>query len=182
MIMGESRACRAIMPAGACLGRVSGLAERCGGEPPEFDPSHPLGCHRRRVPDRVVFEHVVSSLVHGSGYDEIMRQPSQAVRNDDVLTAEEMVEVGHTVHPESTRRQRSHPRPSSRLQPNRSAGATPTADGRARYGADRGSRSPNHPHVRRAGRRALSRRQWPAEQPGRATARLAARTRRKGEL
>lgn len=32
---------------------------------------HPLGCHRRRVPDRVVFEHVVAALVHGSGYERI---------------------------------------------------------------------------------------------------------------
>lgn len=38
---------------------------------PSVAPSHPLGCHRRRVPDRVVFEHVVSALVHGSGYERI---------------------------------------------------------------------------------------------------------------
>ena len=42
-----------------------------GGERPEFDPAHPLGCHRRRIPDRVVFEHVVAALVHGSGYERI---------------------------------------------------------------------------------------------------------------
>jgi hypothetical protein len=42
-----------------------------GGERPPFDPAHPLGCHRRRVPDRVVFEHVVAALVHGSGYERI---------------------------------------------------------------------------------------------------------------
>jgi len=42
-----------------------------GGERPVFDPAHPLGCHRRRVPDRVVFEHVVAALVHGSGYERI---------------------------------------------------------------------------------------------------------------
>jgi Transposase DDE domain len=42
-----------------------------GDERPEFDPAHPLGCHRRRVPDRVVFEHVVTALVHGSGYERI---------------------------------------------------------------------------------------------------------------
>jgi DDE family transposase len=42
-----------------------------GGERPEFDPGHPLGCHRRRIPDRVVFEHVVDALVHGSGYERI---------------------------------------------------------------------------------------------------------------
>src|SRR5919206_2494953 len=38
---------------------------------PEFSPSHPWGCHRRRVPDRVVFEHVMAALVHGSGYERI---------------------------------------------------------------------------------------------------------------
>lgn len=34
---------------------------------PEFHPGHPLGCHRRRVSDRVVFECVMAALVHGSG-------------------------------------------------------------------------------------------------------------------
>lgn len=38
---------------------------------PEFDPRHPLGCHRRRIPDRIVFEHVLDALVHGSGYERI---------------------------------------------------------------------------------------------------------------
>ena len=47
------------------------LDERRGGEPPQFHPAHPLGCHRRRVPGRVVFEHVVAALVHGNGYERI---------------------------------------------------------------------------------------------------------------
>jgi transposase len=38
---------------------------------PAGAPTHPLGCHRRRVPDRVVFDHVVAALVHGSGYERI---------------------------------------------------------------------------------------------------------------
>jgi hypothetical protein len=42
-----------------------------GGDRPGFHPAHPLGCHRRRVPGRVVFEHVVAALVHGSGYERI---------------------------------------------------------------------------------------------------------------
>ena len=42
-----------------------------GGDRREFHPAHPLGCHRRRVPGRVVFEHVVAALVHGSGYERI---------------------------------------------------------------------------------------------------------------
>jgi len=38
---------------------------------PDVSPTHPLGCHRRRVPDRVVFAHMVAALVHGSGYERI---------------------------------------------------------------------------------------------------------------
>jgi hypothetical protein len=34
--------------------------------PDRVDP-HPLGCHRRRIPDRTVFEHILAALVHGSG-------------------------------------------------------------------------------------------------------------------
>lgn len=37
----------------------------------EFDAAHPLGCHRRRVSDRVVFEHVIAALVFGCGYERI---------------------------------------------------------------------------------------------------------------
>ena len=40
-------------------------------ERPLVSPTHPLGCHRRRIPDRVVFEHVIAALVHGSGYERI---------------------------------------------------------------------------------------------------------------
>lgn len=40
-------------------------------EQPQFHPEHPLGCHRRRIPNRVVFEHLVEALVHGSGYERI---------------------------------------------------------------------------------------------------------------
>jgi Transposase DDE domain len=38
---------------------------------PEFSPDHPWGCHRRRIPDRVVFGHVLGALVDGSGYERI---------------------------------------------------------------------------------------------------------------
>ena len=38
---------------------------------PEVDPTHPLGCHRRRIPDRIVFEHVIAALVFGIGYERI---------------------------------------------------------------------------------------------------------------
>ena len=38
---------------------------------PEFSPTHPWGFHRRRIPDRVVFDHLIAALVHGSGYERI---------------------------------------------------------------------------------------------------------------
>ncbi len=38
---------------------------------PEFVATHPWGCHRRRIPDRVVFDHLIAALVHGSGYERI---------------------------------------------------------------------------------------------------------------
>ncbi|MDX3589494.1 IS5 family transposase [Streptomyces europaeiscabiei] len=37
----------------------------------QFAAGHPLGCHRRRIADRTVFEHVVLALVHGSGYERV---------------------------------------------------------------------------------------------------------------
>lgn len=37
----------------------------------EFSPARPWGCHRRRIGDRVVFDHVLAALVHGSGYERI---------------------------------------------------------------------------------------------------------------
>lgn len=40
-------------------------------ERPLVSPTHPLGCHRQRIPDRRVFEHVIAALVHGSGYERI---------------------------------------------------------------------------------------------------------------
>jgi hypothetical protein len=49
----------------------AGFCVLIGGDRPEFHPGHPLGCHRRRVSGRLVFEHVVAALVHGSGYERI---------------------------------------------------------------------------------------------------------------
>jgi len=36
-----------------------------------YHPDHPLGCHRRRVADRVVFDKLVQVLVFGCGYRKI---------------------------------------------------------------------------------------------------------------
>jgi hypothetical protein len=48
-------------------------------ERPRVVLTHPLGCHRSRIPDRRVFEHVVAALVHGSG-DERIATPGCADR------------------------------------------------------------------------------------------------------
>jgi len=53
-----------------CSSRSGTSSPPCGpSERPS--PRPPLGCHGRRVPDRVVFEHVVAALVRGSGYERI---------------------------------------------------------------------------------------------------------------
>ena len=59
-----------------------------------MSPTHPLGCHRPRIPDRVVFEHVVAALVHGSGYERIApagcsdrtirRRPNESLVHQDI--------------------------------------------------------------------------------------------------
>ena len=38
---------------------------------PERQTSHPLGCHRPRIPDRVVFEKLVQVLIFGCAYEKI---------------------------------------------------------------------------------------------------------------
>jgi transposase len=38
---------------------------------PEREVTHPLGCHRSRIPDRVVFEKLVQVLVFGCSYERI---------------------------------------------------------------------------------------------------------------
>lgn len=39
---------------------------------PAMSPTHPLRCHRTRIPDRTVFEQVVAPLAHGSGCEQIV--------------------------------------------------------------------------------------------------------------
>ena len=39
---------------------------------------HPLGCHRRRIPDRLVFDKLVQVLVFGCAYDRIAHEGCSA--------------------------------------------------------------------------------------------------------
>jgi transposase len=45
---------------------------------PERDVDHPLGCHRSRIPDRVVFEKLVQVLVFGCAYRRIADESCSA--------------------------------------------------------------------------------------------------------
>jgi transposase len=58
---------------------------------PERDVDHPLGCHRSRIPDRVVFEKLVQILVFGCAYWRIADQTCSATtlrrRRDEWIEA-----------------------------------------------------------------------------------------------
>jgi transposase len=51
---------------------------------------HPLGCHRRRIPDRLVFDKLIQILVFGCGYRRIADQTCSATtlrrRRDEWIT------------------------------------------------------------------------------------------------
>ncbi len=58
---------------------------------PERIDSHPLGCHRPRVPDQVVFDKLLQVLVFGCGYERVADQTCSARtlrrRRDEWITA-----------------------------------------------------------------------------------------------
>ena len=59
---------------------------------PERKTDHPLGCHRSRIPERVVFEKLVQVLVFGCAYDRI----AEASCSESTLRRrrEEWIELG----------------------------------------------------------------------------------------
>jgi len=61
---------------------------------PEREVDHPLGCHRSRVPDRVVFEKLVQVLVFGCAYERIADEECSATtlrrRRDEWIEAGSM--------------------------------------------------------------------------------------------
>lgn len=58
---------------------------------PEREVDHPLGCHRRRIPDRIVFEKLLCVLVFGCAYWRIAEQGCSATtlrrRRDEWIEA-----------------------------------------------------------------------------------------------
>ncbi len=59
---------------------------------PEREVHHPLGCHRRRIPDRVVFEKLVQVLVYGCAYRRIADESCSATTLRD--RRDEWIDLG----------------------------------------------------------------------------------------
>ncbi len=59
---------------------------------PEREIHHPLGCHRSRIPDRVVFEKLVQVLVFGCAYERIADGTCSATTLRD--RRDEWIELG----------------------------------------------------------------------------------------
>jgi transposase len=61
---------------------------------PQTEADHPLGCHRPRIPDRVVFEKLVQVLVFGCAYERIADESCSATtlrrRRDEWIEAGSM--------------------------------------------------------------------------------------------
>jgi hypothetical protein len=64
---------------------------------PERETNHPLGCHRPRIPDRVIFEKLVQVLVFGCAYERIADRTCSATtlrrRRDEWIEAGVMAEL-----------------------------------------------------------------------------------------
>jgi len=59
---------------------------------PAYHPNHPLGCHRPRVPDRVIFDKLVQALVFGCGYRKLADAACSATTIRD--RRDEWIELG----------------------------------------------------------------------------------------
>lgn len=62
---------------------------------PAVSPTHPLGRHRARVPDRVVVEHVVAALMHGSGDERVEDSPGRGAEQP-LLRHDQPVDGAHS--------------------------------------------------------------------------------------
>jgi len=59
---------------------------------PQRRTNHPLGCHRPRIPERVIFEKLVQVLVFGCAYERIADQTCSATTLRD--RRDEWIELG----------------------------------------------------------------------------------------
>jgi transposase len=84
VVIRRSRACAAIVRPGPLWVQVSALL-------PARQIDHPLGCHRPRIPDRVVLDKLIQLLIFGCGYRRIADQTCSAStlrrRQDEWISA-----------------------------------------------------------------------------------------------
>jgi transposase len=70
---------------------IEPIWEQLAALPPKRQTSHPLGCHRPRIPDHVVFEKLVQVLVFGCAYEKIADERCSATtlrrRRDEWIAA-----------------------------------------------------------------------------------------------
>jgi transposase len=59
---------------------------------PAYAPTHPLGCHRDRIADRIVFDKIIQVLVFGAGYRRIADATCSATTIRD--RRDEWIELG----------------------------------------------------------------------------------------
>ena len=66
---------------------------------PVYDPSHPLGCHRPRIGDRIIFEKLIQVLRFGCSYESIADCTCSATtirdRRDEWIKAGIFAELKH---------------------------------------------------------------------------------------
>jgi hypothetical protein len=82
-VIWRSHACPAIVGPGTLWVQVAALL-------PHRDDAHPLGCHRARIPDRVILDKLIQILVFGCGYRRIADHTCSAItlrrRRDEWIT------------------------------------------------------------------------------------------------
>ena len=61
-------------------------------ERPAYEPSHPLGCHRPRIKDRIIFNKIIEILVFGCGYRKAADETCSATAIRD--RRDQWVELG----------------------------------------------------------------------------------------
>ena len=54
---------------------------------PVYDPSHPLGCHKPRIADRIIFEKLIQVLRFGCSYESIADCTSEPPRSGNAATS-----------------------------------------------------------------------------------------------
>jgi hypothetical protein len=53
---------------------------------PTYHPDHPLGCHKPRIGDRIIFDKLIQVLVFGCSYEKTPTPPARPLRSATAAT------------------------------------------------------------------------------------------------